>query len=158
MLLIGIVAVASGLGLGFVISRMLTQQAIARAKQEAGKLVKDARKDIERLQKEAELEAKDRLYQARQAFEQENRDRRNELVEQERRLNQREQSLDILVNNAGTSDGGRKIEDIPEETWDARAGNFNVGSNIVVDGGESVRGVQRAFYAKIWPDFVRLDR
>ena len=195
---------------------------------------------------------------------------------------EREQSLDILVNNAGISDGGRKIEDITEETWDAvldlnmktiffmiqaflpflrvgaspktprnviniasidgcgkinsfynyaygvtkagviqlgrhlgdslawegihintispgdfpsdlnttardhsdemkkyipgkrigekdniagaaiflasRAGNFNVGSNIVVDGGESVRGVQRAFFAKIWPDFVRLDR
>jgi NAD(P)-dependent dehydrogenase (short-subunit alcohol dehydrogenase family) len=40
----------------------------------------------------------------------------------------------------------------------SRAGSFNVGSNIVVDGGESVRGVQRAFYAKIWPDFVKLDR
>lgn len=195
---------------------------------------------------------------------------------------EREQSLDILVNNAGISDGGRKIEDITEETWDAvqdlnlktiffmiqaflpflrvgaspetprnviniasidgcgkinsfynyaygvskagviqlgrhlgdslawegihintispgdfpsdlnttardytdemkkvnpgkrigekeniagaaiflasRAGNFNVGSNIVVDGGESVRGVQRAFFAKVWPDFVKLDR
>jgi NAD(P)-dependent dehydrogenase (short-subunit alcohol dehydrogenase family) len=195
---------------------------------------------------------------------------------------EREQSLDILVNNAGISDGGKKIEDITEETWDAvqdlnlktiffmiqaflpflrvgaspetprnvinvasidgcgkinsfynyaygvtkagviqlgrhlgdslawegihvntlspgdfpsdlnttardytdemkkvipgkrigekeniagaaiflasRAGNFNVGSNIVVDGGESVRGVQRAFYARIWPDFVKLDR
>lgn len=195
---------------------------------------------------------------------------------------EREQSLDILVNNAGISDGGRKIEDITEETWDAvldlnlksvffmiqaflpylrvgaspetprnviniasidgcgklnayynyaygaskaaliqlgrhlgdslawegihvntlspgdfptdlnktardrtdemkkvipakrigekanlagaaiflasQAGNFNVGSNIVVDGGESVRGIQRAFFAKVWPDFVRLDR
>ena len=40
----------------------------------------------------------------------------------------------------------------------SRAGNFNVGSNIVVDGGESVRGIQRSFFAKIWPDFVRLDR
>ena len=40
----------------------------------------------------------------------------------------------------------------------SRAGNFNVGSNIVVDGGESVRGIQRAFYATMWPDFVRLDR
>ena len=40
----------------------------------------------------------------------------------------------------------------------SRAGTFNVGSNIVVDGGESVRGVQRVFYARIWPDFVRLDR
>ncbi len=199
-----------------------------------------------------------------------------------RAYGEREQSLDILVNNAGISDGGRKIEEITEETWDAvldlnlksiffmiqaflpflrvgaspetprnviniasidgcgkinsfynyaygvtkagviqlgrhlgdslawegihintispgdfpsdlnttardhtdemkkvipgkrigekdniagaaiflasRAGNFNVGSNIVVDGGESVRGVQRAFYAKIWPDFVNLDK
>jgi NAD(P)-dependent dehydrogenase (short-subunit alcohol dehydrogenase family) len=40
----------------------------------------------------------------------------------------------------------------------SRAGTFNVGSNIVVDGGESVRGIQRAFWAKIWPDFVKLDR
>ena len=40
----------------------------------------------------------------------------------------------------------------------SQAGNFNVGSNLVVDGGESVRGIQRAFYAKIWPDLVRLDR
>lgn len=195
---------------------------------------------------------------------------------------EREKSLDILVNNAGISDGGREIEDITEETWDAvtdlnlksiffmiqaflpllrvgatpatpsnviniasidgcgklnsfynyaygvtkagviqldrhlgdslawegvhintispgdfptdlnttardhraemekvipakrvgqkeniagaaiflasRAGTFNVGSNIVVDGGESVRGIQRAFYKKIWPDFVNLGR
>lgn len=40
----------------------------------------------------------------------------------------------------------------------SQAGSFNVGSNIVVDGGESVRGVQRAFFAKMWPDFVKLDR
>lgn len=40
----------------------------------------------------------------------------------------------------------------------SKAGRFNVGSNIVVDGGESVRGIQRAFYAKVWPNFVKLDR
>ncbi len=39
----------------------------------------------------------------------------------------------------------------------SRAGSFNVGSNIVVDGGESVRGIQRAFFAKYWPSFVKLD-
>ena len=38
------------------------------------------------------------------------------------------------------------------------AGNYSVGSNIVIDGGESVRGIQRAFYAKIWPDLVNLER
>lgn len=40
----------------------------------------------------------------------------------------------------------------------SRAGDFNVGSNLVVDGGESVRGIQRSFYATIWPGFVDLDR
>ena len=40
----------------------------------------------------------------------------------------------------------------------SRAGNFNVGSNLVVDGGESVRGIQRSFYAKVRPDWVKLDR
>ena len=40
----------------------------------------------------------------------------------------------------------------------SNAGNFSIGSNIVVDGGESVRGVQRDFYAKIWPGFVDLDK
>lgn len=40
----------------------------------------------------------------------------------------------------------------------SRAGNFSVGSNVVVDGGESVRGIQRAFFAKLWPDVVKLDR
>ena len=40
----------------------------------------------------------------------------------------------------------------------SRAGNYNVGSNIIIDGGESVRGIQRSFFAKIWPDWVKLDR
>jgi len=39
----------------------------------------------------------------------------------------------------------------------SRAGNYSVGSNIVIDGGESVRGIQRAFYAKILPDLVNME-
>ncbi|MEW6684502.1 MAG: ribonuclease Y [Nitrospirota bacterium] len=98
--MIGVAAAFAGVGLGVVIARLLSRQAVAQAKQEATRLVDDARRDIERLQKEAALEAKDKLYQARQAFEQENRDRRNELLEQERRLNQREQALDKKVSTA----------------------------------------------------------
>ena len=60
---------------------------------------------------------------------------------------EREELLDILDNIAGAA-----------IFLASRAGTFNVGSNIVVDGGESVRGVQRAFYAKIWPDLVKLDK
>ena len=40
----------------------------------------------------------------------------------------------------------------------SRAGNYSLGSNIIIDGGDSVRGIQRAFYAKIWPDEIFLDR
>ena len=38
------------------------------------------------------------------------------------------------------------------------AGNYSVGSNIVIDGGDSVRGIQRAFYAKIRPDIVNVEK
>ena len=63
-------------------------------------------------------------------------------------------------SKAGDAVGGHDKDNIAGAAifLASRAGNFNVGSNIVVDGGESVRGVQRAFYAKVWPDFVKLDR
>ena len=40
----------------------------------------------------------------------------NELA---RAYGEREPSLDILVNNAGISDGGKEIEEVTEDTWDA---------------------------------------
>ncbi len=40
----------------------------------------------------------------------------------------------------------------------SQAGNFNTGSNIIVDGGATVRGIQRSFFATVWPEFVNLDR
>ena len=114
MTLIGLLAVAGGVGIGLAIGRLFTKGVLARAKDEAARLVQDARRDIERLQKEAALEAKDRLYQARQGFEQENRDRRNELVEQERRLNQREQLLDKKMSTLDQkdTDHARKEKDL----------------------------------------------
>jgi ribonuclease Y len=111
-----VVAAFAGVGLGVFVARLLGQQAVAQAKQDATRLVENARLDIERLQKEAALEAKDKLYQARQAFEQENRDRRNELVEQERRLNQREQGLDKKVSAAD-----RKETDLTRKERDLSA-------------------------------------
>lgn len=108
------IAAFAGVGLGVFIARLLGRQAVDQAKQESARLVEDARRDIERLQKEATLEAKDKLYQARQAFEQENRERRNELVEQERRLNQREQTLEKKVSTADRkeTDLARKDRDL----------------------------------------------
>lgn len=112
--MIGLLALAGGLGIGFLVGRILTQGTLKQAKDESVRLVQDARRDIERLQKEAALEAKDRLYQARQAFEQENRERRNELVEQERRLNQREQLLDKKMSTLDRkeSDLSRKEREV----------------------------------------------
>jgi NAD(P)-dependent dehydrogenase (short-subunit alcohol dehydrogenase family) len=40
----------------------------------------------------------------------------------------------------------------------SRAGNYSLGSNIIVDGGDGVRGIQRPFYAKLSPEKVFLDR
>jgi NAD(P)-dependent dehydrogenase (short-subunit alcohol dehydrogenase family) len=40
----------------------------------------------------------------------------------------------------------------------SQAGNFNLGSNIVVDGGESVRGVQRALFEQLESSWFSHDR
>ena len=104
----------AGTGIGVVLGRFLTTGILQRGKAESTRLLDDAKRDIERLQKEAALEAKDRLYQARQAFEQENRERRNDLVEQERRLNQREQSVDKKMSTLDRKDSdlSRKERDL----------------------------------------------
>jgi len=106
--------VLAGTGIGVVLGRFLTTGILQRGKAESTRLLDDAKRDIERLQKEAALEAKDRLYQARQAFEQENRERRNDLVEQERRLNQREQSVDKKMSTLDRKDSdlSRKERDL----------------------------------------------
>jgi ribonuclease Y len=86
----GIGALLLGVAVGWIISR-LKAKSDAKA---AGNIVENARREADALGREARLKAQDELFKSREAGEKEARDRRQELVEAEKRLAQRESSLE----------------------------------------------------------------
>ena len=74
--------------------RLIDRYRLQDVRQQADVIVRAAREDAETIKKEAELKARDDLYQQREAFTRETEQVRGELREQERRLDKREDSLE----------------------------------------------------------------
>ena len=89
-----IVALVVGLALGWFISHTKAQ-ADTKA---AGGILEAARKEAENLLRDARAEAQDDAFKARAQFDQETKDRRQELGEMEKRVMQRESNLDRKVD------------------------------------------------------------
>ncbi|GER65697.1 ribonuclease Y [Weizmannia acidilactici] len=83
-----------GVVVGYFIRRSIYEAKIAAAKNTADQIVGDAKREADRLKKEALLEAKDENHKLRTDVERELRERRNELQRQENRLLQKEENLD----------------------------------------------------------------
>ena len=79
--------------------KMVAEQKIGSAEQEATRILNDALATAEQKRKEAVLEAKDEIHKQRSEAEREIRDRRAEVQRQERRINQREETLDKRSDN-----------------------------------------------------------
>ena len=84
--------------IGFLFRKKFVESKIEMAKNEAFKIINDAKKEAETIKKEALLQAKEKLYQERSEFERENRERRAELQNLEKRLVQKEENLEKKVN------------------------------------------------------------
>jgi len=106
-ILIGLIVVALvvGIAVGWFANRRKVQ---ADAKT-AGGIIKAARKEAEDTLREARLKAQDETFKTREHFEAETRDRRQELVEMERRVVQREANLDRKVDLFD-----RKVEEVTQ--------------------------------------------
>ncbi len=100
-----LLALVLGLAIGFMIARkVLTNKTLvdqeriqlleSHAQTRATELVDGARKDAERVLKDAELRVKDDLFTRREQFNREIESTRSELREQERRLEKREDSIE----------------------------------------------------------------
>jgi ribonuclease Y len=104
-----VVAVVIGLALGFVISRYVANAGIKgkeeeaaslkkQAENEAKQLLDGAKKQVETMRREAEVEAKDKALKYKQDYiaqvDAENKQRNSDLRKAESRVNQREESLD----------------------------------------------------------------
>lgn len=80
--------------LGYVLNRYVINAKSARAADEADRVLKNAEQQAENLKKEALLEAKDKIFQMKQAEEEESKQRRKEISALENRLVQREETID----------------------------------------------------------------
>lgn len=106
---VGVVALAVGLGLGFAIRRAVAQGRARSAESLAQKIVLDAEREAERITREAIREGKEEISALRREAEEVLRARREEVERQERRLAERESHLERRA---------RKLEAQAEELAD----------------------------------------
>ncbi len=94
MMLIALaITVVAGLA-GWLTSKHIGQNRVKDAEATAQRIIADAKKEAENLKKEKQLEAKDEWLRLKQNFENETKNRRNELSKIENKLNARELNLD----------------------------------------------------------------
>ncbi|WP_018660196.1 ribonuclease Y [Heyndrickxia acidiproducens] len=83
-----------GVVVGYFVRKSIFEAKVAAANDAAKQIVEEAKREADRLKKEALLEAKDENHKLRTDMERELRERRNELQRQENRLLQKEENLD----------------------------------------------------------------
>ena len=83
-----------GIGGGYLLHRKMTAARFRLAEQKAREAVEEAKKEAEAVRKEAEIQAKDHFFQAKAEFEAEAKERRQEFLNLEKRLLQKEDNLE----------------------------------------------------------------
>jgi ribonucrease Y len=87
-----------GVGLGYAMHEIVSRMKTIEAEKNARNILKDAQREAETLVREGKLQAKDEVIRAREAFEKDSWQRRQELMAIEERLSQRESMLDRKVS------------------------------------------------------------
>jgi len=93
-IIIGIAGLIIGIIAGFVVRSLTMADKVREAQEKAERILQDAVKEAENRKREAEIEVKDKIYQARLDIERETQEKRTELVNLEKRLLQKESQLE----------------------------------------------------------------
>lgn len=107
------------LPLGYFLRKLVAEKKTQDAESQARLIIEQAKKEADERKRAGELEAKDQLYRMRQDFEQQTKDRRQEITNLEKRLTQKEENidrrLDLLERKEKDIDGRqenlKKLED-----------------------------------------------
>lgn len=91
---VAVAAIVIGAVIGFLSSKKMEQAKLVAGVSTAESLVAEAKKDADNIIKEAKLQAKDVILQGKTEYENETRERREELKALEKRVQQKEESLD----------------------------------------------------------------
>ncbi|MEK6727875.1 MAG: ribonuclease Y [Candidatus Omnitrophota bacterium] len=89
-LAIALIAAAAG----YALRKHIAEKKLQSAEEQAQYILGQAKKEAQDKRREVELEAKDLLYRMRQDFERETKDRRQEIANLEKRLQQKEENID----------------------------------------------------------------
>ena len=92
--IVGIVAIALGILIGYILRKNVAEKTIGSAEQKARNLILDAENRSETIKKEVTLEAKEEAHKMRSDVETEVRERRAEIQRAERRVVQKEENVD----------------------------------------------------------------
>ena len=92
-MLILTVALGAALG-GFLLAQFITKFNLKKAKEASFKILKEAKQQAEQILRKADLDAKEMIYKARLNFEKETTQKKEELLQLERKLFQREENLE----------------------------------------------------------------
>ena len=98
-IIIGVVAAALGILIGYMIRKSTAEKAIGSAETEAKRIIEDATKTAETVKKEKLVEAKEEALKIKNETERELKERRSDLQRQERRAIQKEENLDKKTEN-----------------------------------------------------------
>ena len=93
-IVVGVVALALGVLVGFMIRKKIGEAKIGSAEAEAKRILEEGAKNADAKKKEAIIEAKEETLRLRNETERELKERRAEVSRQERRINQKEENLD----------------------------------------------------------------
>jgi ribonuclease Y len=98
-IIIGVIALAIGIGAGKFLFAKDTRKQLDEAAQQAEKIIADARSQAETLKKEKMLEAKEKFVQLRGEHDKEVLERNKKIIDSETRIKQKEQSINSKLEN-----------------------------------------------------------
>lgn len=95
---LGLAALAVGILVGLILHKKMTAARFRLAEEKTREAVAEAEKRADALKREAEIQAKDYLFQAKAEFEAEAKERRQDILNMEKRLLQKEENLEKRID------------------------------------------------------------
>lgn len=94
-----------GLAIGFLVYFIVQKQKVSSAKSAANEMLEQAKRNVEKIEREAYVKAKEKLYSERNQFQSQVRQKESEMSREEEKLRKKEKELRRLENHIREKEG-----------------------------------------------------
>ncbi len=98
IILTAVGAVVAGLFIGVLLRKLIVEKNKAGYDEQGRKLINDALAEVERIKKESSIQIKDEAFQLKQSTDNEIRNKKNELIEEEKRFGQKLEQIERKID------------------------------------------------------------